>query len=104
METLANKNPDLGKIVGRVMEMSEDEAERMIADAREKARRDKVAEIAYGRNEGIAEGLARGIEKGLAKGKAEGKAEAAIGMKAENIPIETIAKITGLSAQKIKAL
>jgi predicted transposase/invertase (TIGR01784 family) len=96
METLANKNPDLGKIVGRVMEMSEDEAERMIADAREKARRDKVAEIAYGRNEGIAEGLARGMEKG--------KAEAAIGMKADGMEAALIAKYTGFSIDVIEKL
>ncbi|MDR0851024.1 MAG: hypothetical protein LBN36_00875 [Clostridiales Family XIII bacterium] len=50
------------------------------------------------------EGKAEGKAEGIAEGKAEGKVETAQGMKAENIPVATIAKITGLSAKEIEHL
>jgi len=50
----------------------------------------------------------KGVEEGLEKGKAEGRKEglktAARGMKEESIPIETITKITGLTAEQVEAL
>ena len=62
--------------------------------------------------EGMEKGLAKGMEKGLAKGMEEGLAkgrdkanrEIAIRMKADSMPIETIARYTGLSAETIAAL
>ena len=60
------------------------------------------------REEGRAEGRAEGLEEGLAKGKAEGieegKKEMALRMKAEGIPVEIIARCSGLSAEEIEAL
>ena len=38
------------------------------------------------------------------KGKRESKLEDAQGMKAEGIPVETIVKITGLTAEQVAAL
>ena len=62
-----------------------------------------------GEEKGRAEGLAEGIEKGKVEGKAEGLAEgkaklrtAAHGMKDLGIPIENIAKITGLTPEEIE--
>ncbi len=63
---------------------------------------------AEGRAVGRAEGRAEGLEEGLAKGKAEGieegKKEMALRMKAEGIPVEIIARCSGLSAEEIEAL
>ena len=60
------------------------------------------------RTEGLDEGRAEGLEKGLKKGRAEGEVEAkhaiARSMKADGIPVETIAKYTGLSAEEIEKL
>ena len=46
----------------------------------------------------------RDYESGLLAAKREGKIEDARGMKAEEIPLETIVKITGLSAEQVAAL
>ena len=57
---------------------------------------------------GMEQGLARGMEQGLAKGMEQGKTEEKLaiarGMKADKVPIETIVKYTGLSAEEIKNL
>ena len=64
--------------------------------------------LARGMEQGLArgmeQGLARGMEQGLAKGKTEEKLAIARGMKADKVPIETIVKYTGLSAEEIKNL
>ena len=57
-----------------------------------------------GKEAGLAEGMAEGLEKGMEKGLAEGKFEIARNMKADKLPIETIIKYTGLSAEEIEAL
>ena len=57
-----------------------------------------------GKEAGLAEGLEKGMEKGMEKGLAEGKFEIAKSMKADKLPIETIIKYTGLSAEEIEAL
>lgn len=55
-----------------------------------------------------ARGEARGIEKGKAEGKAEGEnakaIEIALGMLKDKLPISTIVKYTGLTADEIKAI
>ena len=61
-----------------------------------------------GREEGLAQGKAEGLAEGKAEGLAEGKAEAsrenAKKMKADGVPVELIAKYTGLSPEEIKGL
>ena len=64
-----------------------------IAEAREDAR-----EMA------LAEGETIGMSKGEARGRAEGKSEVARAMLLEKISVETIARVTGLSAEQIRAL
>jgi predicted transposase/invertase (TIGR01784 family) len=77
-------------------EMSEDEAERMIADAREKDLRDRRGAILFGEAKGKAEGIAEGeIRKAL---------DTARNMKTEGITIEIIAKVTGLGVEEVEAL
>ena len=92
------------------------EAERMayIRDMENMAYQQSVIGTGWteGHDEGLAEGLAKGKAEGMAegivKGKAEGKAEEKLaiarGMKADKVPIETIVKYTGLSAEEIKNL
>ena len=66
--------------------------------------------LAKGREEGLAEGrevgLAEGREVGLAEGRAEGEMnkglEVARQMKAEGLPVEMIARCTGLSIEQIE--
>ena len=61
-----------------------------------------------GKEEGRAEGEAIGEERGIAKGKAEGALEKSLEtarkMKAENLAVDMISRITGLSTAEIAAL
>jgi predicted transposase/invertase (TIGR01784 family) len=96
MEQLAEKNDNIRKTVGVLKEMSNDEIERALADARQKAIWDKAAEQDYEINE------AR--RSGLKEGREEGKVEDARAMRAKGYPISDIAEITGLSPNEIKEL
>ena len=88
------------EIKGRKQGMAEG-----LAEGREKG-------LAEGREKGLAEGrekgLAEGREKGLAEGRAEGETrkalESARSMKADGMPIELIAKYTGLSMEDVESL
>ncbi|MBR5915554.1 MAG: Rpn family recombination-promoting nuclease/putative transposase [Spirochaetia bacterium] len=71
-----------------LMEISEELREWSRKEMRYKAEVDKLAALATAREDG----------------KTEGKLEVARGMKTEGIPIETIVKITGLTAEQIKSL
>jgi predicted transposase/invertase (TIGR01784 family) len=92
-----------------------------IAQGRAEGRAEGLAEgraegRAEGKAEGKAEGLAEGLKKGKAEGLAEGKAqglaegeekanrENALRMKSDGLPLETIAKYTGLSVEQIEQL
>ena len=59
---------------------------------------------AEGREEGRAEGREEGRAEGMAEGRVEEKFVIARGMKADGLPVETIAKYTGLSAEEIENL
>ena len=88
--------------------LNSDEEEKELARLREKAIRDEAAAMAgairRGREEGKAEGLAEGKAEGLEEGRAKEKAEIAKKMLEENIEIETIIKLTGLTKEKIENL
>ena len=54
--------------------------------------------------EALAEGISKGRKEGLSKGILQEKLSLAKGFLKEGIPIKTIAKVTGLSIDEIKAL
>lgn len=64
--------------------------------------------LAEGRAKGLAEGLAEGLAQGRAEGKEEGKSEnakeVAKRMKQDGLPIETIARYTGINIKEIELL
>ena len=60
--------------------------------------------IAEGREKGIAEGREKGIAEGLEKGKKEEKIIIARSMKAENIDVNVIGRVTDLSIEDILKL
>ncbi len=61
--------------------------------------------VKEGKAQGIAEGRAEGIVQGIAEGRAEGKAEAleivASNLKQQGIPLDVIAKATGLPQERV---
>lgn len=55
-------------------------------------------------DKGIRQGREEGIAKGIEQGIEQGKIDAARKMKAENVPIENIARWTGLTLEQISEL
>ena len=106
--------------VDQLEEVSRDEALQILADAREKARMDKIAELDYSREEGLAqgmekglakgriegrqEGLAKGMEKGRIEGLQEGRQEVILNMLKKNLDIKLVSEVTGVSIEEIKKL
>ncbi|MDR2482647.1 MAG: hypothetical protein LBD08_03345, partial [Treponema sp.] len=73
----AKGNRGLEMAVAEYKKLTWSERRQMIAEEKEKARRDKIAMLHYARNEGLAQGRlegeaigeARGVEKGEARGR-----------------------------------
>jgi predicted transposase/invertase (TIGR01784 family) len=81
---LAEKNPMIEEAYCKLQVMSEDEANRMIYEARLKAQRDEYSRI---------QGALR-----------QGRQEVTRNLKTLGVPVEKIAQATGLSADEIAAL
>ena len=85
-----------------------EEQQQIIADAKEKNRRDRVAREAYVFDEGRAKGEAKGRAEGKAEGRAEGEAKERIklitSMLKNGANMDFIAKCTGLSVEEISKL
>ena len=65
---------------------------------------DKQITLEEKRQEGIKEGKAEGIKEGIEKGRLAEQISMATAMKKENIDIETIKRITGLTIKEIEKL
>ena len=83
------------------------------AEGRAQGRAQGLAEgraegLVEGKAQGLAEGKAQGLAEGLAKGKEEGKSEnakeVAKRMKQDGLPIEIIARYTGVDLKEIELL
>ena len=96
MEALAGDNKAMKDVVVTLRRMSADEAERRLAEAREKEQRDRKAEIEYGIDEGFAKGLEQGLEQGLE----EGLLTAARNLKEAGAEKALILKATGISEEE----
>jgi predicted transposase/invertase (TIGR01784 family) len=97
MEAVAKKNEHMQECVMVIRKMSRDEAERRLAEAREKQERDRYAEQEWA----LEEGHKRGLEQGLEQGAALERLENARRMRSEGLDIALISKITGLSPEEI---
>ncbi len=75
--------------------------ENVMEYAKEQARDEGLAE---GRAKGLAEGRTEGLAKGLAEGEAKAKRETAKGLFEENVSIDIIRKVTGLSEEELQSL
>ena len=108
MVEVASENIAMKNVIVTLREMSADEAERRLAEAREKEARDRRSAYLSGETAGEARGIeigeARGIEVGKARGKMLEKQENARRMKANGYPVSEIADITGLSHEEIESI
>ena len=114
------ENEHIRKAIDELEQVSGDEKLRRIAELREKAIRDEQAAMAYakehGYNNGYEEGKKKGLEEGREEGKKEGKKEGreegkkqkqieiAKELLKENMTVNKIEKITGLSIEEIKQI
>ena len=92
----AKTSPDIAQAVGVIMELSEDEQTRLLAEAREKYRRDEVARRKYA--------FQTGKQEGRQEGRQEERQDMARRLLLEKDPIEKVAKVTGLSLDEVKIL
>ena len=90
---LAQTSPAMEEAWGVIKELSADERERLLAEDREKTRRDKAAYYETGLVEGIATGIARGREEGLVEGRMEGYATIITHMRAQGLSPEQISSL-----------
>lgn len=103
---------ELGKIRNEVIEMANPILEKVSADslmreaalAREMWKLDQQSMLEDAIEEGEARGRAEGEARGRAEGEASGKLKVAKNMLEENLDINTISKVTGLSKEDISAL
>jgi predicted transposase/invertase (TIGR01784 family) len=90
---LAEKNPVIGEAYSKLEVMSQDEANRMLYEARLKAQRDEYARIQYA--------LEEGERTGRLEGERTGRLEAARNALKMGLPVEQIALITGIPSENI---
>lgn len=91
-----NQDPILQKAMDKWENMSHDSSFRTVYEAREKVLLDEQAKIAHAREEGLEEGIEKGIE--------QGKVQLIRGMHKNGMPLEDIARFTGLSTEKIRKI
>jgi len=96
LEMLAEKNPQVGKAVAKLVELNADERARLIADSREKLRRDNASQLRSAEKEGL--------EKGLKEGRKEERLAIARKLLDTGMPAENVAQITELSRETIQTL
>jgi predicted transposase/invertase (TIGR01784 family) len=92
------------KAVVKLLSLSEDEQARMLADSREKLRRDISAQVRAGEKRGWEGGREEGLEKGLEKGREEEKLSVARNLLGLGQPVDMIVQVTGLSREVVQSL
>lgn len=112
MGEIMKNNKEIKEAVDELKQVSKDEEIRILAELREKGRRDHHAAMSFaeekGFNIGLKKGTRKGIEEGRKKGREEGrkdtKEEIAKKMLQMNIEKETISYVTGLSIEEINKI
>jgi predicted transposase/invertase (TIGR01784 family) len=89
---LAGKDAVMAEVVGRLLELSDDEAARLRAEAREKWLWDYYSGMRHSREEGLAEGLAKGQAAIIRR------------MLAAKMPLETIADLAECTIEEVTRL
>jgi len=93
---VAKTSPEIAEAVGVIMELSEDERTRLLAEAREKYRRDEEARKEYAYQEGLQAGQKAGLR--------EGRREVARRLLLKKESVEIVAELTDLPLEEVKTL
>ena len=97
---ISQTNPAIAEAWGVIKVLSADEEARLLAESREKARMD--FEDRY--DGAYHEGEQKGRREGEQIGEQKGRREVALNLLRDGIPVEVVAKNTGLSLDEIKQL
>jgi predicted transposase/invertase (TIGR01784 family) len=92
----AKTSPEIAQAVGVIMELSGDERTRLLAESREKYRRDEAARQKYA--------FQTGKQEGWQEGENNKAREVARSLLLEKEPVERVAKLTGISLDEVKIL
>ena len=91
--------------VNHLFNFSKDEQMRILEEAKDKNRRDRIAEKEYvfeqGLEKGREQGLEKGREQGLEKGIEKEREVLVLNMLSKGLSVKDIANWTGLKAQQI---
>ena len=98
--SLLSKEADMKRAADHLFNFSKDEQMRILAEARDKNRRDRIAEKQFVFEQGMEQGIEKGMEQGIEKGQ---KA-LVLNMLAKGLSVQEIAKWTGLKPQQISKL
>ena len=98
------ENEKIKEAVTELKGMSEDEELRILAELREKGRRDEYAARQYAIKQGLQEGREKGIKEGIKEGRKEKVIEIVKNMLKKKMKVEEICEITGLSINEIEKL
>ena len=92
--------PEIKKALSIMQEMKFNEHERDMYDAHLDFLRMEYSTL----SKRFADGIAKGMEEGIAKGELKGKIETARNLLSENMSVDLIAKVTGLTEEEIRGL
>ena len=104
LDKMAVRNAAFKSAVCKYMELTYDEAIRMLAEENEKAWKDRQAELDYAMDEGMQKGIQKGRVEGRAEGRYNQKIEIAKKMLLKNKNIEEIIDFTDLTKEVIEKL
>ena len=104
LDKMAVRNAAFESAVCKYMELTEDEAIRMLAEENEKAWKDRQAELDYAMDEGMQKGIQKGRAEGRVEGKHNREIEIAKKMLLKNKNIEEIIDFTDLTKEEIEKL
>ena len=104
LKMLAEKNPQIGRAVARLQELSEDERTRLLAESREKMEWDNAARMQAAEARGLKKGREEGREKGREEGLETGLLSVARAALKRNLSVEEIMELTGFSRERIQSL
>ncbi|HOG64021.1 MAG TPA: Rpn family recombination-promoting nuclease/putative transposase [Spirochaetota bacterium] len=100
MKVIINDDAIFAKAHEEYKTFTQDDRMRELYEAREKALKDRNTLLRIAEERGIEKGIEQGIEKGIEKGIRENARR----MLEDGVPMNTIAKYTGLSIPEIEAL
>jgi predicted transposase/invertase (TIGR01784 family) len=101
VEEVVKMDMAIQKAEEKMVYVSRDKEALRAYQMREMALSDWTSGLNHAREEGIQEGIVKGIQEGMVKGIQEEKREVAGNLKKLGLPVEQIAKATGLSVEEI---